>query len=106
MTSHIGRIRCNLAICTCRKQIGRFQSEYELQILEGKQPIDVLNELGFIMMCCRLNMMYPPTHPVVDANAGRIINEGGIFEQLEDSEIYRSGPEIYLDDVPDFPQFK
>lgn len=98
------RIRCNLGYCTCRQQLGKYQSEFEIRISQGEKPIDVLDSLGMNKMCCRTNMLYPPTFPVIDSNAGRVIDEGGILG-IEQKFTYLDGPDIYLDNVPPFPVF-
>jgi DNA-directed RNA polymerase subunit N (RpoN/RPB10) len=106
VVSHVGRIRCVIAYCTCRKQLGKLQSIYELRILGGEDPVDVLDDLKLKKLCCRLNMLFPTTFPILDSNESRIINED-ITEQdsSQNIELYNPGPRLYLDNVPDFPIF-
>jgi hypothetical protein len=79
--------------------LGRYQSEFELRTLKGENPIDILDDLGLTKICCRTNMLYPPTFPVIDANVGRIIDD-----TTSRKSTYIDGPELFLDKVPDFPQ--
>jgi len=104
--SQIGRIRCIIANCTCRRQLGKLQSVYELRILAGEEPVKVLDSLKIRKMCCRLNMMFSTTFPILDTNNGRIIIEDLTQQDREQNfELYNIGTELFLDNVPDFPIF-
>lgn len=100
------RVRCNIPKCTCRRSLGSHQAIYEQRILNGETPIDILEDLGLSLLCCRINMLYPPTFPVMDHNSGKISDEVGILKQgtgfMKESS-YIDGPLVYLADIPDLP---
>ncbi len=102
------RIRCIRKRCTCKRFLGKHQAEYEMRIGNGEDPVKIIEDLGMTYSCCILNMQYPPTYPLVDANVGRIIDEVGILENEEEPNkkfIYQDGPVIFLKNVPAFPKF-
>ncbi len=100
------RIRCIRAYCTCRQQLGKKQTEFEIRTLQGEEPVEILDKMGFIKMCCRVNMLYPPTFPILDTNEARLMDETGFLEKESLRRFsYIDGPELFLDNVPPFPEF-
>ena len=102
------RIRCIRRRCTCKNLLGKHQTEFEMRIGKGEEPIKILEDLNMVYSCCLLNMQYPPTYPVVDSNAGRIMDEMGIIDKEKEAGkkfLYQDGPDLYLSDIPDFPKF-
>jgi hypothetical protein len=53
-------------------------------------------------------MIYPPTYPMGDSNAGCFIDEVGVVEKsshIRGKSLVKDGPSLYLEGVPDFPDF-
>lgn len=120
------RIRCIRRRCTCGRPLGRLQAPFELALRDctdpGEDEKEILNNLGApntvlgvlenlhcTKLCCLLNMQYPPTYPVVDANAGCLTDDTGLLSQMTDVRreryVVEDGPSLYLEDVPNFPTF-
>lgn len=120
------RIRCIRRKCTCGRPLGRLQAQFEIMLRDCKDPGDddtqILNNLGAPdtvlgvlhalkckKMCCLLNMEYPPSYPLVDANVGAVTDDTGLINQMLDVRreryVVESGPSVYMEDVPSFPSF-
>lgn len=103
------RIRCIRARCTCRKPLGKLQSLLEMMIADGTAAHIAIEKLDITLMCCRGNVLYPPTYPISFVDTGRFIDETGtIKKDLEflQRNFIQDGPPVYLEDIPDFPSFE
>ena len=108
MCKMAARIRCIIPVCTCHRRLGRLQGEFEIRIKNGELPSDICRDLGCTLICCRSNMIYPPTFPLGDSNAGCFIDEVGVVEKtshVRGKALVKDGPDLFLEDIPDFPVF-
>jgi DNA-directed RNA polymerase subunit N (RpoN/RPB10) len=101
------RIRCIQRYCTCLKPLGRFQAEIEMLLAEGQDISSILDHLGFTTSCCRLNIMAPPSYPVMEFDSGRMEDTVRILksdavrrEILSDKTELYLGNEIKLPELP------
>jgi DNA-directed RNA polymerase subunit N (RpoN/RPB10) len=99
------RIRCTNKICTCGAKLAKYQGVIELRIEKGENPIKILDDMKFTKMCCRSNLLNPPTFPIIDTNAGRLTFEDRSLKIMNNSSaiFYGGGNAIKLENVPNFP---
>jgi DNA-directed RNA polymerase subunit N (RpoN/RPB10) len=69
------RIRCVPKICTCGRKLAKHQGEIELRIQREEKIMEILDSLGIYKICCRANIVSPPTFPIIDSNSGSITIE-------------------------------
>ena len=68
-------------ICSCRDEYGnptriaRRYKEYFEEIKNGKEPIDILNSMKILRMCCRKRFLAIPVIPMIDRNRDRLYND-------------------------------
>ncbi len=100
------RVRSCIPRCSCHRKIGSLQSQFELLLASGKTADEALKEIDRTLLCCRVNILCPPTYPVVDANTGVIVDTVGISSyktSTREKIVSRDGPSFYLDNSPGFP---
>lgn len=98
------RIRCIIPRCSCRKKLGVHQAQFELLLAEGKTTNEALEEIGCTLMCCRANILCPPTYPLLAFNRDIFIDKVKIssFSKSKGS-VTKDGPVLYLENSPGFP---
>jgi DNA-directed RNA polymerase subunit N (RpoN/RPB10) len=100
------RIRCIIPRCTCHRKLGVHQAEFEQLLASGMTHNEALIKIDRTWICCRANILYPPTYPVVDANTGVFVDELGISSYAgtgRGKSVIRDGPSFYFENSPGFP---
>lgn len=78
-------------ICSCIDENGdhrpisrRFRSFYE-RLKKGEKQVDVMNDMGLKMMCCRVNFLNFPTQPMIERSKNRVFNDVQKYVISEDT---------------------
>src|SRR5437016_2933118 len=87
--------------CSCLRPLGKHQRQVEELEASGTRLPEVINQLGWIKICCRTQVFTVPTYFIRDQNRGVLIDETGL---VADSANYDVTKSISQDGPPVLPR--
>lgn len=95
--------------CSCSRQLGSIQHEFEDLVNSGLTPSDAADQLKLIMMCCRNAVLNCPMYFIRSTNQARIIDERKHINspsRPSTSVVLHDRGHSYYEDTPEIPLTK